>query len=185
MQKSWKIIIVVILIVLVVREFLPTNFSFYQSNSKTELSNNNTFRSWKLNRLKGDNNFISLDENKLPKINFYGFDDEVNTLNKNKKEINVIIKNDSDISLTRFIPLVKPIEFSSNIQYSWDCRIYKNDSITTIESSGSVLVSGSKKIYGICTGKEAKKLIILKIKEDVKEKVKSEIRKTLKSFGNK
>lgn len=154
-------------------EFVPFKISFYQDYSNYISSSSSSSNSWNANGDLVGKNVANLEQSELSKIVFYGFDDANGNFDKplknNQNQIEVFVNNDFNISLARYIPLIKPINFSSEISYSWNHRINKNNIITTIEGSGSIDVSGNKNIYGICTGKEAKTLIELQIMNDVKK----------------
>lgn len=187
MKKSWKITIVIVLLFLIARELSSYSFSFYKNYSKTNSTANSTFRSWKAGEIEAiEKSSISLDENESPTIIFYGFDKELDysiDSFKNKENcVKVFIENDTYIGLTRYIPLVKPIDFHSNISYSWKYTLNKNNMLTNIEGSGSINTTGSNTIYGICSGKEAEKLITLKITENVKQTITSDVKNKLKSI---
>lgn len=191
MKKSWKITIIIVLLFLIGREFLPFSISFYKDYSKTESSASSIYesssRSWKENGLIVKDSSIRFDKKQLPKIVFYGFNKEkeylMDSLKNGKNSIKVFVKNDLNIGLARYIPLIKPIDFSSKMKYSWDYSIKENHSITTVKGSGSIDTSGSKNIYGICSAKQAKKLIEQKIIDDAKKTVIADVNNKVKSIS--
>lgn len=191
MKKSWKITIIIVLLFLIGREFSPSSLSLYKSYLKTESSSSSDYQtsssSWTESGLIVKDSSVRFNKKLSPKIVFYGFNNEkgylVDASENKENDIKIFVKSDLNVSLTRYIPLVKPIDFSSKITYSWDYSIKENQSITTIKGSGYIDTSGSKNIYGICAAKQAKKLIEQKIIDDAKKIVIADVNKKLKSIS--
>lgn len=159
-RKHVKTILIVLGICLIVREFLPIDLSLYESNGQWETTGNNTSKINAHDKLSYSNH-PCFDLATLEEINLLvsGFDTEPIEVETIETPIIVETAHVTSIGITRFLPLFKPIKFTSNNTYSWHANACYRGIPYSIIGSGSLEITGTNRIFGICSGKRAKKII--------------------------
>lgn len=186
-----KYLLIIFVVFLIVREFTPFRISIYKSfsNSRTSADSEINSKSYETKNItdniqfiNDDLQYINLDKNDAYNVEF-NYKKENNDYNKTNKNIIVVnISTDNHISKLRYIPLIKPITFSSKNSYLWDAEIYNKGKVINVEGSGNVNIKGNKNIYGICSGKESKEVIDKIIIENVQKQIEKDIKTKLVSL---
>lgn len=113
-----------------------------------------------------------------PTVYFIGIEEYEEEID-HEKAIMVSISFNPSISLARYIPLVKPVSFSSSVSYDWNYEYRTSSGSTSYSSSGSVTTDGMMYAYGLTAGKTVHKNIMNTIKEKIKEEVMKNVNKEL------
>jgi len=97
-----------------------------------------------------------------------------------KRTIEIVYKiKDLDISLTRFIPLYKPIDYAANIIFKWKADVKFDDKSITLTNKGKINLDGGTQIKGWCSAKAAKDMVNKQILEVVKREIQKDIDKKI------
>ena len=192
-MKFLRNIIIVLVVLVIAVEFLPFNILLYKENMR--LSSNQTsshktspthvtYKSTNTttNEVLVKNNGIDVNSYTIPTIIFYGLDEKDDEVyaERNSDQIRVFIeRKDINIGNAIYVPLVKLVGFSANVDYKWNLNVQENNGTLSIEGSGSVNVNGSKNIYGIYPVKKAVKSIEQIIKNEIMKNAQSSIEQTV------
>ena len=176
-KKIIKIAVILILCYLCIREFTPLDFPFYKANSswKTNSSYTSNGMRYDLKHQADTLDLLKANEGNDIYINYYGLYDNEEDFETEKNSINVIISKDVDVSLLRFVPLLKYVKFEFYNSYSWNRRIYKNGKIMITSDRGSVSVKGNTTIYGLFSAKRTSKMIDNIVTNEIRKAVKEKI----------
>jgi len=176
MKKQTLLLIAVLAIILIIFSS-RTNFSFYSSSSRINASlieynedTDNTNKDFKLNLSPSDSRVkfsVSVQQNDL----HLQVDD--------CRDLQVKIRKDTNIGLSRFIPLFKFPGFSSNIDFNWTGKMINGNEVIDLHNKGSITINGSYRIIGACSAKTTKKLIEDKIMEQTRKMIEENIRKEM------
>ena len=181
-MKKWKIIFVAVSILLVFRKFSSVEYTFYKAFSNYNSTHNSHIERYSSEKLPSiiETDIVRFYEDQILNIIYTGLNqknDNLPSQNNNYIKVNVI--NNPNIGVTRFIPIIKPIKFYSYATYYWNTKLEKDNRIISISCSGSIKIEGDNQIYGICSGKEAKRIIENKIGAVIQDYISKEINKEL------
>ena len=178
-----QIIISCLVFYLILREFTMVDYSFFRSfaESNSSLEASFTDKSYAYNNELYEFPLINFNENDNYIFHFYGLD-EIKIQDEKVNVVNVSVSYYADIDPIRYLPLIKPIEFSSSNTYNWYTDIYIGNKIHNISGSGFIDIYGEMKIYGICSGKTAKKKIDKLISNKIKSTIINSINGNLKKL---
>jgi len=175
MKKKTKIILLVLLVIFVLSLFTNLNISLHKSSySVTTYSISNT------ERFDSIKNGEFLEKADPYIIVFHGLrDNNTEDLDNSKNILKVYVNKQTSVGLLRFIPIVKPITFSSSISYRWFTQVNRLTKQTSISDSGSFEIRGKYNLYGFYSVKTAEQLVLDVIDEQVKKKIKDDLFKRL------
>lgn len=176
MNKKTTIVLLILLLAIVLFAFSPSNFFLYRASSSTSIY---PISKSERNDSIGDKETIALDKTKPYRITIHGLSDDSNTSNNESKgDINVYATKSNSVGLLRFIPIFKPINFSSTISYRWVTPLHKNIQSSN-SNSGSFEMRGRYYIFGICSPKRAKQVVLNNIFEQAQNQIKEDIKKKI------
>lgn len=124
---------------------------------------------------------INLDQSPDYSFEFPTLENNVSEMDSIDNVFTIHVQTNRDISLARYLPLIKPVGFRSEASYFYSERVQKNGKIHTLNGNGSIVVSGTYEVYGLCAGrhitafiqKEVDEQIVRSAIQSVVEKVKS------------
>jgi len=102
------------------------------------------------------------------------------------RDLQVKIRKDTNIGLSRFVPLFKIPGFRSNIDFYWTGKMIVGNEVIDLHNEGLLTINGSYRIIGACSAKTTKKLIEDRIMEQTRKIIEENIRKEMgeqKSFA--
>lgn len=170
MKKRTKIILLILLAFFVGREFLPFEMSLYRANSDSSRTFNANTRisSFDLSGLSIPQARINLDSNNSYSIvlDWYG-DIQEEGDREVTNPIVVGLSPQINISPIRYLPFIKPIKFSATLNYNWGEEIIWNSRTHSISDRGPLQIEGTYNIYGLCSAKKAKQMILGKIQTEI------------------
>lgn len=165
-----KILLITLLSFLVAREFTSFHLSYYKSNWNSNTTSRSNCTNTKYGNISYEYiNTVDFDEAEEVGILYEGLEE----IARNSSQENIIVKvNAPHISNWKYyIPFYKSISFSYDFDYYINTRIKLNKETTSVSCSGSVSISGSHRIIGVCSGKEAKQDVKDKIYQTVKNSI--------------
>ncbi|MFK7925239.1 MAG: hypothetical protein AB8H47_25010 [Bacteroidia bacterium] len=98
--------------------------------------------------------------------------------------INVDVSSTTSVGILRFLPLYKPFTFSSNNSYTWTVNACYRNGLYSIMGTGNVEITGTEKIFGICSAKQAQKIIEQVIAKELDRQVSNHIEGQFQSVVN-
>ncbi|WP_281763439.1 hypothetical protein [Neptunitalea lumnitzerae] len=162
----------IILVILIAREFVPFQVNIYKSYNSYSTSENTDFTNTGLGtsaEMLTDENLLNLDIDPTYHMNIEGIDNGTFFKDGTKNLLTISANQEKKISAFRFIPLIKYIPYSIETHYNYYSDVYYQGKGTLIKCSGNIRVNGTLKIFGICSGKTAKQLLENEINEHVKD----------------
>jgi len=162
-----KIILIIFVSFLVAREFAPFHLSYYKSNWNSSANSRSNCSKAQYGDIPTYINTVDFDETEEVDIIYNGLEEHTETSSSSE---NIVVRvNAPDISSWKYyIPFYKNVSFNYNFNYTINTRIKFNQETTSVSCHGSVGISGSHKLVGICSGKTAQQEIREKIHSSVK-----------------
>lgn len=183
-NKSAQKLLIVLFLFLILREFLPISLTYYKSYSTWNSSSNSSTEATSIEREPDfDESFIiNFDKGEEYNINCDGLYEKESSPYMSDNAVIVSVTKNLNISPLRFLPLIKPLDFSSHNSYRWSADIYSHGKLHFVSGSGRLDVSGDYNIYGVCSGKDVKKMINKTIISNLERQIQAEIRTKLISI---
>ena len=105
----------------------------------------------------------------------YNSNKGVQVVNFDNKSAVLFYTKTTSIGLTRYLPIYKPINFSSKIIVRWNVNGNNSDSIHLLSREETINIKGHINIVGICTASTAKQLINDLISTETKKIIDTDI----------
>lgn len=175
MKKNTKTLLLVILVLFVLQAIFSYGFFLYRSSYTLSIYPINDSKPVTDNSIR-DRKTLDLDSSKFPTVIFHGLNDNIHPGTGSINDINVYVTKSNSVGWARFIPVFKYFRFSSKISYR--CTFPMNKSTqTSISESGAFEIKGRSNIFGICSDKRAKQIVMNIITEQAQRKIKEDIQK--------
>ncbi len=169
-MKNRKLVAIIVVLVIALGLL---KFSGYTSTVTISTYENNESTVDNSNKINKDVNF----ENYTININPHENKSDTSTSETIRADVKLRYETYSNIGLGRFIPYYKHINFSSNVNYSWEARIWKGNKFSEIHEQNKFSLEGIKTIRGMYSSNKAKKSII----DDIRNEARKDIKKSIEN----
>lgn len=178
-KKTLRIITFILVTFLIARELLPFEISWFRSFNEQDADWNGTAKSVSFSDQPGRSDYIDLKNKDEIKFIFLNLDESYEESKQHKNKINVSVFTTPQISMGKWVPLVKLMNYDTSSTYNWTTWVHHNGKYTTVSGFGSVYIKGEMNIYGLCAAKtatrEVHEVINAKIKQEAKNQIKKEL----------
>jgi flagellar basal body-associated protein FliL len=176
MNKKSKRIIAIAAIIVILAGLLDFGFysstisysSIHYSQQDNDKINTDKFLNW---NLKGNIKYLNYNTNIEDSMS-----DSVSQNSVSRVQIQVKYIEDLSVGLARFLPIYKPFSFKSIIHYKWTASIDKNNKLYSIRNQDAINIEGDASILGLCSAKNAKKMVAKGVQEKVIQEIKDDIK---------
>ncbi len=167
-MKNRKLIAIIVVLVVAIGLI---QFSGYTSTLTISTYEDNKSTA---DNLKKANRDVNL-ENFTIDINPQDNKSETNLSETIKADVKLKYETDSDVGLGRFVPYYKHVSFDSNVNYSWEAKIWKGKKVSNLRGQDNFSMNGVKTIRGNCTPSTARTSIISDIRNEARKNIKKSI----------
>jgi len=116
-------------------------------------------------------NYMSYSTSQTKKIKT----DNDSSVTELKSNVKLKYIDDTSLGLTRFLPYYKPVLVHSKIHYQWTAEVWRNNKKSLMANQSILNLEGQANITGFCSGRQAGKLIMKSVKDQIEKEIKKDI----------